>query len=175
MKYIGTLLACLWLSALPAQTNLFIPFGQTQAEVRDFLNTRDYVLALHEEEDMDRLRAILSSDKQVEYVFHRGALYATTVTRNYDERRTAREVEKNCLEYMHSLALGGVKETQEKGVLCYSAVSEHRLIKLFVQQHVGSTTLTLTSISRQYCPESLRQDFFYEEDLLARQRPFISN
>lgn len=176
MKCIGTSLAILLLGAsLQAQTNLFIPFGQSTQEVRAFLDSRDYVVQVHEEYDMDRLRAILSPDKQVEYVFHHGELYATTVTRNYTDRRAAKQVQRNCLDYMLSVAESDIRETEENGILCFTAIAAERLIKLFVQQHAGSVTLTLTSVSRTYSPERLRRDFFYEDDILARQRPFISN
>lgn len=173
---IGVLLVTSMLFGLAAaaQSNLFVPFGLSEDEVKTFLAGKDYIRQILEENDMNRVRAVLDENKQVEYVFENGALYATTVTRFYRDRRVAKEVEQNCLGYMHQVSRGALKETNENGVICHTAVTEGRAVKLFIQHHDSGVTLTLTSISRTLGPiPPEEQHYYYEVELL--QRRFISN
>ena len=174
MKHGFTLL--LWLLIVPAawsQNNLFIPFGQSTEEVKDFLNTRDYILAVHEDHDMQRMRADLTEGKHVEYAFRDGSLYSTTVTRNYPDRKLAKEIQKNCLDYMRVISRGAMQDPRNGKVICYTAITDSKLLKLFIIEHEDSQTLSLTAVSREYGPMTQDVEFFYEVQLL--QRRFISN
>ncbi|GAB4410999.1 MAG: hypothetical protein OHK0039_15840 [Bacteroidia bacterium] len=170
--FVGILLPSL---PLLAQNNLFLPFGQSSDEVKYYLATRDYIVNIEEDDEMRSLRALMNENKQVEYVFHDGKLYATTISMNYTDKRLAREAEANCMAYMNEVrrGIGEVKRTEQDGVICYTALTDTRILKLFIQAHANSTTLTLTSVSRRHSPESVREDYYYEVDLL--QRRFISN
>lgn len=175
MKYFSTFFTTLLLISGSAigQNNLFIPFGQSTEDVKNFLGTRDYIVQIQEDTEMESVRAILDEDKHVEYAFDKGALYATTVTRNYTDKKSAKEIQKNCLDYMTQIGLDEVKTTSNENIICYTVLTEGRIIKLFVINHPRSTTLTLTSVSRDFGPMIQNQDFFYEIELL--QRKFISN
>ena len=157
------------------QNNLFIPFGKTAEYVKTFLDSRDYIFNIQEDQEMQSVRAVLDRDqsKHVEYVFAEGTHYATTVTRNYGDRKIARRIQKNCLSYMESVKLGKMKNTTNNNITCYTSIAKERIIKLFVIDHPTSTTLTLTSFSREHGPMVQETDFFYEEDLL--QKKYISN
>lgn len=174
MKSFSSLLLCLLLySTCLSQNNLFIPFGQSADDVKQFLGSRDYILNIHEDLEMESVRAVLDQNKHVEYAFRDGTLYATTVTRNYDNRRTAKEIQKNCLDYMEYISNGNTQLNDNEEIVCYTAITDARVIKLFIQQHTKSTTLTLTSVSRRFGPPMQEDDIFYETDLL--QKRFISN
>ncbi|MEZ4829595.1 MAG: hypothetical protein R3C61_25415 [Bacteroidia bacterium] len=174
MKYTSTLaLSLLLCLSGTAQNNLFIPFGQSREDVKSFLGTRDYIAQVQEDQEMQSVRAVLDKDKHVEYAFENDALYATTVTRNYSDKKTAKEIQKDCLEYMTNVCVEELKANSNDNITCYTAVTEAKIIKLFVISHPRSTTLTLTSVSRNYGPMIQEQDFFYEIELL--QRKFISN
>ena len=174
MKVFYPFLFCLlFTSAAFGQNNLFIPFGQSAEEVKDFLGSRDYIINIHEDLEMQSVRAVLDQDKQVEYVFKEGSLYAITVTRNYRDRKIGRDILRNCLDYMEYVSKGQMKQTDQDGIICHTAFTESKVMKLFVQQHVESVTITLTSMSRKHGPTLSEEEFFYEEKLL--QRHYISN
>ncbi len=155
------------------QNHLFIPFGKTTEEVSAFLKTRDYVQNVHVDEDLKSVRADLDQDKHVEYAFDNGFLYATTVTRSYENRKTSGDVTRNCLEYMDAISRGSMGHTTKDNVTCYTAVTESRIIKLFVASHKKGETLTLTAVSRQHGPMTEDKDFYYEIELLHNK--FTSN
>ena len=85
------------------QHKLFIEFGQSAKEVKEFLSSRTYVDSVEVDFEMASLRAVLDPSKQVEYGFFAGKHYSTTITRNYGNRKTAKEVEKNCLNFLNSV------------------------------------------------------------------------
>jgi len=170
MKHLYFLIIALLIpAALFSQNHLFIPFGQTEDEVRDFLNSRDYVGEIIKDAKLGSLRAILEANKHVEYVFENGRLYATSVTRNYSDKKSAKEVEKKCLEYMVVTGSRDIKVTHKENVTCHTVVTDNRIIKLFVIEHPKSRTLTFTSVSRQFGPMISKKDYYYEIDLLDLQ------
>ncbi|MDX1907414.1 MAG: hypothetical protein SF053_10305 [Bacteroidia bacterium] len=175
MKHLSIFTVGLLLSGqIHGQNSLFVPFGLSKHDVISFLNTRDYIRKIEEDADMQSLRAELDENKRVEYVFTEQGLYATTVTRSYEQRRTAREVEKSVMAYMNTVSQGQVQQSHtEEGIVCYTAMADSRVLKLFIQTHEESVTLTLTAMSRNMGPIADLKDFYYEADLL--QRRFISN
>ncbi|MDX2245192.1 MAG: hypothetical protein SF052_00335 [Bacteroidia bacterium] len=175
MKYTSTLtLSILFCSGLFAQNNWFIPFGQSKEDVKSFLGTRDYIAQVQEDPEMQSVRAVLDKDKHVEYAFDTNdALYATTVTRNYSDKKVAKEIQKDCIDYMGNVCIEEITANSNDNIICYTAVTEAKIIKLFVINHPRSTTLTLSSVSRTVGPMIQEKDFFYEIELL--QRKFISN
>ena len=138
-----------------SQNHLFIPFGQSKAEVREFLTSRDYVSDIIEDQKMSSLRAVLEEDKHVEYVFEKGQLYATSVTRNYSDMQVTGAEE--------------IKEVNNENVTCHTVVTDSRVIKLFIIEHSKSKTLTFTSVSRKFGPMISKQDYYYEIDLFEDQ------
>jgi len=152
-----------------SQNHLFIPFGQSKAEVREFLNSRDYISDIIEDQKMSSLRAVLEEDKHVEYVFEKGQLYATSVTRNYSDKKSAKNVERKCLEYMQVTGSEEIKEVNNENVTCHTVVTDSRVIKLFIIEHAKSKTLTFTSVSRKFGPMISKQDYYYEIDLFEDQ------
>lgn len=170
MKYVYVVIFSLLIqTSAIGQNHLFIPFGQTKDEVRSFLTTRDYVNDIVVDDKMGTLRAILEADKHVEYVFEKGHLYATSVTRNYSDKKSAKEVERKCLEYMEVTGSRDIKETHNDNVTCHTVVTENRIIKLFVREYQKSKTLTFTSVSRKFGPMISKKDYYYEVDLFEGQ------
>lgn len=155
------------------QNHLFIPFGQGMEEVQHYLYSRDYVVKVEMDDSMKTLRALIDADNQVEYAFKEGALYAITVSRNYRNRRQARESLRNCLDYMVTVSHGAMRETNDARLTCHTAVTDSRIVKLFIQEHERSTTITMTAVSRLHGSLEQEEAFFYELDIL--QRPYISN
>ncbi|MEM6804178.1 MAG: hypothetical protein AAF696_22430 [Bacteroidota bacterium] len=152
-----------------SQNHLFIPFGQSEAEVRSFLNSRDYVTEVVKDDKMKRLRAVLEEDKHVEYAFNKGRLYATSVTRNYPDKKSAKNVQRKCLEYMEVTGTNGIKEVNNNNFTCHTVVTDSRVIKLFIIEHPKSKTLTFTAVSRKFGPMISKKDYYYEIDLFDDQ------
>lgn len=169
-----SLVLLLALSPTQGQNNFFLPFGQSSEEVKSFLYSRDYVSTVEEDSDLQSLRVQLEDNKQVEYAFDdRGVLYATTITRQYQRTRDAKAIEAEVLEYMNVVSNNQMTKTSEGPLTCHTAVSDSRVIKLFVLEHQDGRTLTLTSLSRLHGPPLNEEDLYYEEDILNRR--FISN
>ena len=156
-----------------AQNNLFIPFGQTTDDVKTYLESRDYIENVVEDQEMKSLTAQLEENKLVEYLFEGGKLYATTVRRNYSDKKSAKEIQRQALEYLQVTGRGAVKQTTSNNIDCYTTVTDSRVIKLFVIDHKKSITLMLSSFSRQYGPMDDDEDSYYEIELL--QNKYISN
>lgn len=162
------------LSPMPGQNNFFLPFGQTSEEVKSFLYSRDYVQNIEEDIELQSLRVHLDDYKQVEYAFdERGVLYATTITRQYNRVKNAKDIEQEVLEYMAVISSGQVSRSTEGPLTCHTAISVSRVVKLFVLEHEDGRTLTLTSLSRLHGPPLADEDLYYEEDILNNR--FISN
>ena len=174
MKLFSSLPLFLVLSiASVAQNNMFIPFGQTPEEVMSFLGSRDYIINIHEDMDMKSVRAVLDQNKHVEYAFNEGSLFATTITRNYKDRKIAKSIQKDCLNYMEYVSKGNTRQTANEEIICYTALTDARVIKLFIQEHKESVTVTLSSVSRKFSPPMQQDELYYEDALL--QKSFISN
>lgn len=175
MKPSTTLLCLVFCSSLLfGQNNLFIPFGQTKDEVRRYLDSRDYISVVVEDKDLHSLRAQLGSKKHVEYVFKNETLYATTVSKIFDDKKVAKDIQKNVLDYMDYVGgKNGVLQNSKNGITVYTVGIDSRVIKLFVQQATSHTTLTLTSISKDQLPSDDESKILYELELL--QKSFISN
>lgn len=170
MKYLYVLIFSLLIQTPAiAQNHLFIPFGQTKDEVRSFLTSRDYVNDIVTDDKMGILRAVLEADKHVEYVFEEGHLYSTSVTRNYANKKSAKEVEKKCLEYMVVTGSKDIKETRSDNRTCHTVVTDNRVIKLFVIEYQKSKTLIFTAVSRKFGPMISKKDYYYEIDLFESQ------
>ncbi|RMG17626.1 MAG: hypothetical protein D6730_23785 [Bacteroidetes bacterium] len=172
MKHIYTfLLALLIYLPLSAQNDWFIPFGQSQEQVRQYLAKKDYLLEVREDKGMHRMLASIEKDKQIEYVFDKGLLYATSVSRKYANKKACKDILKSCLDYMELISSGKIVQTNLGNATCYTAVTNTRVIKLFVINHEHkSQTLQLTSFSRIHGP--MKDDrLHYEVDLLSRYSP----
>lgn len=176
MKRYYSLPLFLFLSIISvAQNNMFIPFGQTPEEVMTFLGSRDYIINIHEDLEMKSVRAVLDQNKHVEYAFNEDSLFATTITRNYKDRKIAKSIQKDCLDYMEYVSKGNTRQTANTEIICFTALTDSRVIKLFIQEHDESVTLTLSSVSLKFSPPTQQDDLYYEDALLQIHKSFISN
>lgn len=166
--FIILIILSLSLLTLQAQSNLFLPFGQERSKVKRFLASRNYVRQTTEDHEQSTLRAIINEYKYVEYAFGTKGMYATTVTTHYRNKGEMREYQRNILDYMDHVSRGSIRQSEESAVVCYSAESESRVIKLFVIRKGSGHTLTLTSLSREHVPQPMNHNFSYEEGLLER-------
>jgi hypothetical protein len=165
------LLAALCGSAF-AQSTQFLPFDQSKAQVRSYLeaereNTRSII---QEKPDMGTILAIMGEDRQVEYAFKRDRLYAITVIQNYTNNAQAATRRKECLSYMRSVGADSLEEKSYGQIVCYTGITNERVMKLFVRrQEDNSFTLTFSSIQARYFDKrSGENKFFYEIDLLTQ-------
>ncbi len=150
-----------------AQNDWFIPFGQSQEQVKHYLAGKDYLIQVREDAGMHRLLASIEAEKQIEYVFDKGTLYATSVSRKYPNKKVAKDILKSCLNYMSLISSDKIEQTNVGNATCYTAVTKARVIKLFVITHPQKTqTLQLTSFSRLHGPMKDSQ-MHYELNLLS--------
>lgn len=175
MKHLYVLAAfLLLLVSARAQHYMFLPFGLKVEEVKSFLASKDYIESIEEDNETHAVRAVMEENRQVEYAFEAGRLYATTLTRNYRDKQEAKAYERSTLEYMEQVGRGvPVRSGNVDGVQCYTVLADTRIVKLFVQTHAESVTLTLASLSKQFGPANGDFDAYYEDELL--QRRFIAN
>ncbi|MEO0582768.1 MAG: hypothetical protein AAF135_11135 [Bacteroidota bacterium] len=163
-------------SALFAQNNLFVPFGQSKEEVKRYLYTRDYVRQITEDNELRIVRASLGKYKQVEYAFKENNLYATTVSRHYLDRQDAKEVQRNVLDYMDFTSRGTLKQESEEKLTVYTAMTDTRVIKFVIQQtQTPGVTLVLTSYSRSHSEAGADQDYYDQRLMSQLSKAFISN
>lgn len=154
---------------LYAQSVFFLPFNQSRQEVREYLTAQSYIPSngVKEKPDMQTILAILSEDRQVEYAFKEDRLYATTVIQNYRNPIDAEKRRQECIDYMKQVGADSIEEKAYGKIICYTGITGERVLKLFVRRHVGSTTLTFSSIQERYFESRQGENkFFYEIDLL---------
>ncbi len=156
-----------------AQTNLFLPFGDTRQDVISYLETRDYVKDLTDDQDLNVVRIVLSSRKQVEYAFHGNQLYAVTVLHNYTDLAEAERATGHLIEYLRSCGAPEIKKTGEGSLTVYTAITSSRVLKVFVRTHSNSKTLILSSISLAHGPDMKEEDFFYEEKFFNAEGEYV--
>lgn len=166
MKHFFTLLFSLLITfPLFAQNDWFIPFGQSQEQVREYLSDKDYLVSVREDAGMHRLLASIERDKHIEYVFEKGSLYATSVSRKYPNKKVSKDILKSCLEYMDLVSAGKIQQKSVGNATCHTTVTHGRVIKLFVIDHPDkSQTLQLTSFSRRHGPMK-NKSLHYEMNL----------
>mgnify|MGYP001203940930 CR=1 FL=1 len=156
-------------SSLLAQNKLFIPFGQSADDVRQFLETRDYVLDIQEHHDLLTMMVDVDEGKRVEYAFDaEGRHYATTVTRTYADARQSIKFRENSLEYMKMVSKNQVERNSYGRIVCHTAVGSESIFKFFVISHGNTQTLQLTSISRSIGPAQRSDLTRYEAKILSK-------
>ncbi len=154
---------------LRAQNALFVPFGQTNAQVRSYLAEKDYIRVVDEDLELNSLKAKLDVDKEVEYAFENGILYAVTMTRRYTNRTVGKEIMTSCLEYLRLISNGSMDQSSKGDITVYTALTTSRVFKLFVTDNSSTYTLALTAISRQNGPMTRDPNFYYEIELLEKK------
>lgn len=154
---------------LYAQNKLFIPFGQSTPEVRKFLETRDYVTAVHSHSNLRTLFAEVDEGKFVEYAFDADDKhYATTVTRTYEDSRESHKFRESCLKYMKMVSKNQIDRNNYGRIVCHTAITEKQIFKFFVISHGDVHTLQLTAISRTIGPAVAIGLLDYEEKILSK-------
>lgn len=174
MRYI-LLSFCLLLTGLAgnAQNEWFISFGKTKDEVHDYLSEKDYFKFIKIDDQMERVLAVLDEGNQIEYVFHSGKLFATSMRKEYPSKDEAKQRLQNCLEYMDAISKDDIVRTSEGPSICYTASAKKRIVKLFVMPQSTSKSrgqiLQLTSISSAYAHKMGDNKLYTDTSLMTKK------
>lgn len=168
------LLLCLILRPnAKAQSSLFLPFGTAKPEVISYLETRDYVRSLEVDDELSVVRITLAPRKRVEYAFFRNRLYAVTVLQNYTSPVEADQAEEHLMEYLRSTGAPQIQQTGRGAIVCHTAITDSRVMKVFTRTHPDSRSLILSSISLAHGPEMTEEDMFYEKRLFDLDNTYV--
>ena len=136
----------------------------------EFLQTRDYLLEVQEDKQLSRMLAVIQEDKKVEYAFKAGRLFATSLTKNFEDKKEIKERIDNCLRYLEIISKGNVVKTTEGKKTCHTAVTTNRIIKFFViPMKNDACALQLTAVSRRFGDLKDEEKFFYEIEILQKK------
>jgi hypothetical protein len=167
--YVLSLYLLVFCAPVRSQNALFIPFGQTSQQVKDYLSEKEYIRAVQEDQQLHSLKATLEENKQVEYAFEDGMLYAVTMTRRYSNKVVGKEIMNSCLDYMKLISNGATEQTSKGNVTVYTGVTTARVFKLFITEDPTTLTLALSAVSRQHGPMLRDPNFYFEVELLEKK------
>ena len=137
------------------QNALFIPFGQSIAEVDSFLESKDYLYEVYFPSD-NILQAEVHPGRTLRYYFEDGYLFEIEEIRTINNYKLKETVVKGCLDFL--------KQTEEKvkvlktnGVDSHYAVAPEDRVLEFTVTETGrrkdrQVSITFTSTSRYYGP-----------------------
>jgi len=149
-----------------AQNSWFIDFGQSVEEVRNLLKKKHYLKDLKEDGELKRLLAVINDEKQVEYAFKNGKLYATSLSKYYSDKQEARLHEESCLNYLNLISNNNVTKNDEGRKESHTVITNSRVIKFFVIPSGEGMLLQLSAFSRLYGDINSDDQFFYELKVL---------
>lgn len=155
------------------QSHFFLPFGEQKEEVSSYLKSRDYLESLTEDPELNVMRIITKGRRQVEYAFYGQRLYAITVLNNYRTPREANYAQQHVLQYLKASGAAEINRSGEEPFVCYTALTDSRILKVFVRQHTDSRSIILTSISREYGPRMSEEEIYYEKRFLEMDNNFV--
>ncbi len=158
---------------LQGQSHFFLPFGDRKGDVKTYLESRDYLASLSEDASLNVIHITTKDRKQVEYAFHGRRLYAITVLNNYRSPKEAQMAQHHVLEYLKGSGAPEITRKGKEPFVCYTALTDLRVLKVFVRQHEDSQSIILTSISRKYGPPMSEEDIYYEKRFLDMDDQFV--
>jgi hypothetical protein len=168
MKKIAFIITGFFIASLSmrGQNSWFIDFGQSVQDVKAFLGEKHYLREVREDADLQRLLAVIQDDKQVEYAFKNGKLYATSLSKYYQDKQEARLREESCLNYLNLISNGNVTKGTEGRKESHTVITSSRVIKFFVIPEGDGRLLQLSAFSRLYGDINSDSQFFYELKVL---------
>ena len=116
-------------SSLYAQNVLFIPFGQSEKEVRAFVDENVILSELAIDQKEKRIK-ITDSLRNMSYDFHEKGLYKITDTRTYNSQEQARSVVKACLDYLKLFDQDIAKPKKSENIEHYLIMGENKIIEV---------------------------------------------
>lgn len=156
------------------QNEWFISFGKTKDEVHEYLSGKDYFKFIKTDDQMERVLAVLDEGNQIEYVFHSGKLFATSMRKEYPSKDEAKIRLQNCLEYMDAISKDDIVRTSDGPTVCYTASAKKRVVKLFVMPQSTPKSrgqiLQLTSISSAYAHRMGDNKLYTDTSLMTKPK-----
>jgi hypothetical protein len=130
MRIFALVFLGMMLPRLCAQNAMFLPFGQSSGQVKDYLASLDYVRELLSPSP-DTLIHPVSARQQVVYCFRDGILYSIEDQRSYKDLKEADRVSKTCIEYMGREDRKVRNLGSSQGLGHFASVEEDRIVELF--------------------------------------------
>ena len=145
-----------------AQNAFFISFGQTEKDVNDFLQTKDYIWDVPKIQE-GRLVNQITDRQQITYCFKDQILYAVEDQRIYKSKRDASRSVESCVDFLRKLdknnkvAKIGNDESKEH----YVAVTDDKIFELIVEfgKKEKSSVVLFKSTSRNHGPRMQTEAF----------------
>ncbi|MEM7368238.1 MAG: hypothetical protein AAF587_06515 [Bacteroidota bacterium] len=162
MKQILLLLIASFSLSLSAQNALFIPFGQTMAEVDTFLQTKEYIHQITKP-SADLIQVIVYEGRTMHYHFKDGFLFGIEEKRVYTNRKNKEEIVKNCLDFLKGTE-EKIKTVKTEGVDSHYAVAPTDRVLEFMVSETGkrknrTVNMTFKSTSRYHGPRLRTEEY----------------
>lgn len=132
---------------------MFVPFGQSELEVRSYLDDKEYIMRVDEIRNENKIRSIMEYFI-TEYSFKDNQLYTIKATKYYPNKRAAQEAIQASLMYMKLLKGEFLEVPSYEWDHHYVIIEEERLIELKHKRYDSYHELELSSTSRLHGPRS---------------------
>lgn len=171
MKYLGAFIPVIFflIGSVSAQNSWFIDFGKSMEEVKTFLEEKHYLEDIQLDPKLQRIVVVMKGDKQIEYAFKNDKLFATSLSKLYEDRHKSKDRIDNCLNYLNIISNENVVKTTEGKKEVHTVITNSRVIKLFVIPEEDGKILQLAAFSRLYGDLSENSQFFTELQLLEKK------
>lgn len=140
-----------------AQNAMFIPFGQSRAEVLSFLKGRRYQGKVEVLDEGLQIKARYNQ-QETTYFFDGDLLYAIASSRTYTDKKEFQAVQKSCLDYLKMLneklsTFSSYDASGHYAVLTEDRIMEYRSTITEAADKSKMYTVELKSISREHGPK----------------------
>ena len=130
-----------------AQNALFLPFNTSKVEVKDFLNSRDYIDQVFYTENS--IVAKLSSDSEIVYHFEAGNLSSIEMNKSYDQKRAGKSAIEASVGYMGlNVDVFMPSLTNDKNSSNYYSIAGDKVLELSIERDGKYTSMQLTAMDR---------------------------
>ena len=136
-----------------SQNALFLPFGQSNQQIENYLVTRDYIQEIKREKQ-DQIVNQVTENRKVVYHFEENFLYATEDIRMITDKKLLDDALKSCREYMKDGDKLPKALSSKNFQKHYLIVKEDKIIELTLKKdsRTKDYILCLKVTSRRYGP-----------------------
>lgn len=143
--------------AVSGQNGLFIPFGQTESEVKNFIKSRSYV-QIAESDSESRILKATSDIQEASYEFHNNSLCVISNKRTYRDKKEAERIIKSCLAYLSRGERKVATLPSKNFVKHYACMERGRIVELRINQFNDEggplVIIELVAMSTKFSPSS---------------------
>ena len=130
-----------------AQNALFLPFNTSRVEVKEFLNSRDYIKEVYHTEN--NITVKLNETSEIVYNFEAGKLSSISMVKTYGKKKAGKSAIHASVGYMGlSAEVFMPSLTNDKNNSKYYSIAGDKVLELDIERDGKHTQIQLTSIDR---------------------------